>query len=689
MAILKVRQKKTGQTGQIDERGFNPQEYEILSVVDNKAPETKTVEQPQQKGLVASLLKPFTDTAKRVGEAGYQISLNPGALFGKADSAEQQKKRLEKPSRFMNIEDLERGKLVSDTARSTAGLASYAVPFGKGAGVKQLLTRGGLSGGLNAYSNKESIESGILTGGAGGVVGGKLLPKVLGFTKEAAKKSSIAEKVAAFGSRTRQNVGRAKIAASPYWAKTQTGIIKMKEKWGLTGDPQNQLQQMPEVADKMQTAIETRIAKNNVAIDQKKVNFKQRLTDLYEDIGDENVTHREVKREIKSQVTKFISQVKDLKSLYALKKRIGDTLSNVHKAKEDGNQITIHKDVKYATWNLLKDLIDETGDKTIREINSDQHALQQLAAGLIPEATGKTSFPLLGAAGAALRGPVKTLQDLVGRKAGAVANKTPAKVDPQGHIARLLQGTFEGNPGAKTQGLLNTLLPTQGTTTSLPAAASVFGQTLGSAGPKLEGGAITDDMLGQNLAPEVPAGSQDETRTGYTVEQLGAAWSSAVQAGDDATAKDLKAMYDVETAYQDKRSKTTSKSEAQVSREDSGDLVEEAIALFAANPDIATGMVGGKLTGLKSKFSKADPESLRFNVIISNLKAAIAKARAGTAFTPNEEALLNRYTPTVGDSKQELQVKLEELQRIDFKRRSTNQTSLPNIQELLPQLLGQ
>ena len=54
---------------------------------------------------------------------------------------------------------------------------------------------------------------------------------------------------------------------------------------------------------------------------------------------------------------------------------------------------------------------------------------------------------------------------------------------------------------------------------------------------------------------------------------------------------------------------------------------------------------------------------------LAQIKATIAKARAGTSFTPNEEKLLNKYSPSEGDSEQVLRTKLNGLRAL-FKTKS-------------------
>ena len=104
--------------------------------------------------------------------------------------------------------------------------------------------------------------------------------------------------------------------------------------------------------------------------------------------------------------------------------------------------------------------------------------------------------------------------------------------------------------------------------------------------------------------------------------------------------------------------------EAYVARENTKELTNMAYQALKNNPNLEVGLLSGPLTQLKAKLGLADQSSLDFNTVVSNLQATIAKARGGTSFTPNEQAMLDRYTPKVGDSKQELETKLRKLQDI-------------------------
>lgn len=109
-------------------------------------------------------------------------------------------------------------------------------------------------------------------------------------------------------------------------------------------------------------------------------------------------------------------------------------------------------------------------------------------------------------------------------------------------------------------------------------------------------------------------------------------------------------------------SKPVKLTEAQSARQEALGLTNDALAMLQAG-GVRTGMLNGPVEGIKAKFGMADQKTLEFNTTASAIRAAIAKARAGTAMSPGEEKMLNQYTPKVGDSMQQMQVKLMGLKR--------------------------
>jgi hypothetical protein len=61
-------------------------------------------------------------------------------------------------------------------------------------------------------------------------------------------------------------------------------------------------------------------------------------------------------------------------------------------------------------------------------------------------------------------------------------------------------------------------------------------------------------------------------------------------------------------------------------------------------------------------FGSTDTQSMRLRAALSNLKGDIVKERGGTALTPTEEALIDRYAPTIGTHPDRIKALLDELE---------------------------
>lgn len=179
--------------------------------------------------------------------------------------------------------------------------------------------------------------------------------------------------------------------------------------------------------------------------------------------------------------------------------------------------------------------------------------------------------------------------------------------------------------------------------------------------------------FGETATPVSQAQTTTASPFGVSTDQLAQALMMAYASGDTASAKQLQNMYELSASI-DKSTSTKSLSEAQQSRVDVKDLTQSALDMLAGG-NIKTGLISAPLENIKGTFGVADQETLAFNTLISNLKATIAKARAGTSFTAGEKKMLEQYTPNVGDSKQQLLTKLYLLQQ-QFGGETPNVTSL-------------
>lgn len=135
------------------------------------------VMQPQGENFLVSLAKtmtkPFVDTGKRIGAAGYETKRAFDINAAKAANDGARLKELGSTQNpFIANERLGRGDVLLDTAKSTAGIASYAVPAGKT--LKSAVGLGTGAGGLFGFgaSEKGNELEGILSGSIGGGIGG-------------------------------------------------------------------------------------------------------------------------------------------------------------------------------------------------------------------------------------------------------------------------------------------------------------------------------------------------------------------------------------------------------------------------------------------------------------------------------------------------------------------------------------
>lgn len=182
-------------------------------------------------------------------------------------------------------------------------------------------------------------------------------------------------------------------------------------------------------------------------------------------------------------------------------------------------------------------------------------------------------------------------------------------------------------------------------------------------------GTPEEELPLDELGAEGDLGETDLTggidTSGDYMAQLQQAAINAMNAGDMEAMKEIAAVAKTfeSLGLGTAEKKPVKKSIGQMARDEAAQLTDDALGLLEQG-SIDTGYFGAKAQGVKEFFGKGDSETLDFNTTVSALKASIAKARAGTSFTPNEEKLLNRYSPSPGDTGQQLRSKLNALKQV-------------------------
>lgn len=184
--------------------------------------------------------------------------------------------------------------------------------------------------------------------------------------------------------------------------------------------------------------------------------------------------------------------------------------------------------------------------------------------------------------------------------------------------------------------------------------------------------------------PEIPQETvKDISPTGRTLEDHKNAYMAALQAGDTKSAARIKQMYDMEASFQKETKSKQTGTMAQEAQKKIDSMVNQAIKDVDSGK-VRTGIIAGPLEQLKGQFNMADQPTLEFQKLSAIIKADIVKAKAGTALTPTEEALLNQYVPQVGDSTQNVKTKLKMLQKtsnyiVESYKSQNNPDTLPDI----------
>lgn len=202
---------------------------------------------------------------------------------------------------------------------------------------------------------------------------------------------------------------------------------------------------------------------------------------------------------------------------------------------------------------------------------------------------------------------------------------------------------------------------------ALGGAGSMLGRLAGAGLGQIGGAASTLADAPTAPAPvtdTTSAANPDSASPGPNQDQINQMLEDALSAPDAKTQGAKLDLISKLLDVQKKASPTAAKSTAtEQARSEAGNIAKDAINQLETN-DPKTGFVAAPFEELKSKFSAGDPNTIAFDRTISNLKASLAKARAGSAFTPNEEKLLDQYVPKVGDSRQQLETKLAYLNQV-------------------------
>lgn len=567
-------------------------------------------------GFLGTMARPFERAAKVTGGAAFEL-LRP-LLYG-GDKNNQyydvENKRI-RANPFLSESDLGTlstgGGAAKEGARITSGLASYAVPFGKGASTATRAVLPGLaSGALFEGSNPEATTESVMTSAITSAATAGVLDKLLSNIKPGKLKESAIS-------------GREKIVSpkvnqsSPLAYQQSRDIAENTLSAGLVGSAKNQSKQIGEIFTGLNQAADdlARGSGNtyNASDILSKVNAKLRgkmvmkagkvpdeLTLLMQNLSDKTTIDDLALREIQKDSNDVLGTIYGSKGKVAMDKAMTQS-ETVHKAIRD----------------TISDITKET-NKPLNDVLSQLAKIYEEAPGINKMAQATTrpfsGVPILSSMKTSAA-PLQAIQDKIATTKFNLANKLPAEglAGAVAPVTRLTQGLSGAQPQVAN-------MPTSTTPTTTPMATE---EPQASAISKL----LTPEFM-QYAAMNLPEKDYARLEKAY-----------ALSAEKEPT------------------------TEAGVARKQMADLSNSLLDDFNANPNIKTGMITGPAENFKSIFNKADQPTLNFQTKLMALKGAIVKARAGTNFSKNEKEILEAYTPGINDSMQQIKTKLEVLSTI-------------------------
>ena len=395
---MKVRDRITGQVGELPDNELQQYAGRYEPIGQSQAQVQPQV-QSRQSGLekvggvgmniLKGLLEPFISGAKNV--ASYATDPNAGPLAAGQRAYDLRQKGVPFLQALLQSgvgEDI--GRLTKTAFKPAAAAASFAVPFGKGAGLMKGVVPGAISGGLFETGREGATPQSVLGAGMIGGATGGILDKILGpgagkglqNVQTDIQKGILAPKIAPSATAAQKEIDLAKRG------------IDIGREYGFRLDV-GSAQARRESSAKLYAAIQDQV---NTALSQstRKLPKTQTLGKLAKEIikeGDNFVPGSVVqKRILTAEIQKAGKKVSGTtisdQNLSTLKNYLGKKLS-----KAFGKDVLTEKEgVIMDMWKAVDNLLPDN----IKVLTRKQSVLHDLAPGLATQAKQGPSIPILG-----------------------------------------------------------------------------------------------------------------------------------------------------------------------------------------------------------------------------------------------------------------------------------------------------
>lgn len=420
---------------------------------------TEQVAPPEQSGgfianFINGLVQPAVEYGKFVGEAGHQASrfaFDP--LFRKAimepdkiTPEEASKLNPKEDAAFYSPEEAkkklgDRAEIAMTGAKATAGAASYAIPFGKGASLaSKVFIPGAVAAGLNEASREDATVGSVVEAGVTGAATAGALHAVTGMASWARGKGG---ELVRSSEALQEGTRKIRVKASVFGAGIEKRVNETLDKYGFSGTAQAQYEKLQPVMDEIEGKIQ-QVIKDNPDLAISKDTIKESfMKNLKGSLRTRDLTQKQAVDEVNGYLNDLLVAAGDvgaesgqpllkagakdipLANLREMKKVLNDDYASVYKKIEAGTSLNPREKVIAAAWDSLDDAVKSTSPE-IKSLLLDESSLYRAAQPLSSARANPPTFRVMGTSVPA--GITQKLRDLgsgVLKKLGLGAEKIP------------------------------------------------------------------------------------------------------------------------------------------------------------------------------------------------------------------------------------------------------------------------
>jgi hypothetical protein len=400
--------------------------------------------------FINGLIQPGVDALKFGGEAAYQagkFAFDPifrKSVMGGELTPEESKKLLSQHATlFYNDEEAQQklgdqGKILATGAKATAGAASYAVPFGKGAGLaSKVFIPGAVTGALSEASRPDATPGSVVQAGAEGAAAAGVVHGIGGMLSWAqGQGGELTRQADALQEGTR----KIRTKASVYGAGQEKAINETLDKYGFTGSAQDQYAKLEPTLNGIEQQIQDFIKKNpqlSVSKDSILTEFQKNLKSS---IRTGDLTKPQAQEEVKTYLTQLLEAAGEgeggqplkagaaipLATLRDMKRILNEDSKTVFNTIQNGKaSLNPRQKVILAAWDSLDSAVSGIAPD-VKNLLLDESNLYKAAQPLSSARSNAPTFRVMGTSVPA--GITQKLRDLgssVLKKLGLSADKLP------------------------------------------------------------------------------------------------------------------------------------------------------------------------------------------------------------------------------------------------------------------------